>query len=158
MSTATGLATDEVHWGDFHASHSRFSTVQTLGDTKAWTAINSSTAIWHETDSQKPTTLMCEQHVLTVTRIESRNSTLLNRIMQTTRDVAGDWVWVYNTAANPTRCTEPHGRQSAQGETLALLDGALQGLGGLPDTSGGFVGQTYDRGKTARFGPLSRHV
>ena len=42
---------------------------------------------------------MREQHALTVTRINSRNSALSDALLRRLKYITGGWVWVYNTAA-----------------------------------------------------------
>ena len=48
---------------------------------------------------QRAYELVCEQHALTVARINGRNSTLSDALLRHPKYVADGWVWVYNTAA-----------------------------------------------------------
>ena len=43
--------------------------------------------------------LVREQHALTVARVNGRNCTLSDALLRRPTYVAGDWVWIYNTAA-----------------------------------------------------------
>ena len=48
---------------------------------------------------QRANQLVREQHALTVTRIEGRNSALTTALLDRPSFKIGDWVWVYNTEA-----------------------------------------------------------
>ena len=48
---------------------------------------------------QRAYELVREQHALTVARVNGRNSALSDDLLRRPKHTAGEWVWVYNTAA-----------------------------------------------------------
>ena len=99
VSAATGLAPNEVHIGRLPRlpltvfDRSYGGTHQNLDrDQLAYCDLA-------RERQQRAYELVREQHALTVTRVNGRNSALSDALLRRPKYTAGGWVWVYNTAA-----------------------------------------------------------
>ena len=126
VSAATGLASNEVHLGRLPCLP------LTVFD-------HSYGGVHHSLDrnqvaycdlarerQQRAYELVREQHALTVARINSHNSALSDALLRRPKNIAGGWVWSYNTTATiRQRSWGNDDKESPQRETLSKLDRAL---------------------------------
>ena len=130
VSAATGLAPNEVHMG-------RFPRLPLTVFDRTGVVGHQSLARDHlaycdlTTDRQKRANdFVREHHVLTVSRVNRRNSALADELRPAPNFATGGWtIGVHLCLHYPPGCEGEHRRQGTQGQTRAYLDGPVQDPG-----------------------------
>ena len=111
VSAATGLAPNEVHMGRLPRLPLTIFESRNLGGHQSLDRDIVNYCDLAADRQRRSYDIVREQHAITASRIERRNSTLTHALHNLPVYVAGGWVWVYNTAATI--------RQGAKKETDA---------------------------------------
>ena len=99
VSAATGLAPHEVHIGRLPRPPSPSLIDRTVMPIRPSTATNLPIVTSLASVNNGPTNLCENSTALTVARVNGRNSALSDALLHLPKYIAGEWVWVYNTAA-----------------------------------------------------------
>ena len=120
VSAATGLAPNEVHINRLpRLPLTIFEHHYTRGHQSF--ARDNLEYCAHAADRQRRAYgLVREQHALTVSRVERRNSALSDKLKQLPIYTVSDWVWVYNTAATIRQGVKPGTDTKILKEKLSL--------------------------------------